>query len=343
MLIAIRNSQVLMPIKTLVLKRSGPSMRSISRFPKRTPGVSRDRGTREIRTRDPQEDALSPENVHETPTFASHHPEDGLSKLLLNNNCLVIERQIEMLNVFVGFEQSNKYTISNEAGEPLGYIAEEPRGFLGTLSRQAFATHRPFRAVIMNQEGSPILWIRRPFAWINSRMLVQRLKNHDPSEQSSPTDLALDTFGEVQQIWHPWRRRYDIFLREKIPTDMLASSEIKADQSQGSVFYQVGEIDSGFLAWHFRILNQAGDEIASVDRAFRGIGREVFTDTGRYLVHFEPKPSTLEQAPSLLRDEMGVQSGRIVKELNIDERALCLALAVNIDFDYFSRHSHTGG
>lgn len=43
-------------------------------------------------------------------------------------------------------------------GEHLGYIAEEPRGFLGTISRQAFATHRPFRAVIMDKEGTPVLW-----------------------------------------------------------------------------------------------------------------------------------------------------------------------------------------
>lgn len=81
-----------------------------------------------------------------------------------------------MLNVFIGFEQSNKYTISKLSfyqefkglvsmfqlggadGEPLGYIAEEPKGFWGTLSRQAFSTHRPFRAVIMDKEGVPVLW-----------------------------------------------------------------------------------------------------------------------------------------------------------------------------------------
>jgi len=48
----------------------------------------------------------------------------------------------------------------SEEGEPLGFIAEEPRGFLGSLSRQVFSTHRPFRAVIMDKEGQPILWVR---------------------------------------------------------------------------------------------------------------------------------------------------------------------------------------
>jgi hypothetical protein len=90
-----------------------------------------------------------------------------------------------MLNIFMGFEQANRYSISlsmhspqpvshltwihsfvrlclgNEAGEHLGYIAEEPRGLLSMFSRQIFRTHRPFRAVIMDVEGSPILWVRR--------------------------------------------------------------------------------------------------------------------------------------------------------------------------------------
>jgi len=41
----------------------------------------------------------------------------------------------------------------------VGYIAEEEGGLLATISRQAFATHRPFRAVIMDASGSPVLWV----------------------------------------------------------------------------------------------------------------------------------------------------------------------------------------
>jgi hypothetical protein len=50
--------------------------------------------------------------------------------------------------------------LENEAGEPLGYIAEEPRGFLSMFARQIFRTHRPFRALVMDLHGSPILWVR---------------------------------------------------------------------------------------------------------------------------------------------------------------------------------------
>jgi hypothetical protein len=37
----------------------------------------------------------------------------------------------------------------------------------------------------------------------------------------------------------------------------------------------VAKVDAGFFAWHFRLLDENGNQIASIDRAFRGIGREV--------------------------------------------------------------------
>ena len=47
----------------------------------------------------------------------------------------------------------------NESGEVLGFIVEESHSLLSVMARQAFATHRPFRAIIMDAEGSPMLWV----------------------------------------------------------------------------------------------------------------------------------------------------------------------------------------
>lgn len=56
--------------------------------------------------------------------------------------------------------------------------------------------------------------VRRPFAWLNSRMYVQRPNPElEVVESPSSTETVLDTFAEVQQVWHPFRRRYDLFLR----------------------------------------------------------------------------------------------------------------------------------
>jgi len=240
-----------------------------------------------------------------------------------------------MLNIFLGFEQTNKYSISNDDGLTLGYVLEEPRGIWSMLGRQAFATHRPFRALIMDVHGTPLLWLRRPFAWINSRMYVQRLDNYD--HYTPGGEPVLNTFAEVQQVWHPWRRRYDLFLSESRHKMLsLASEPQPAPEPEGSTFHQFALVDSGFLAWRFGILDANGAEIAAIDRAFRGLGREIFTDTGRYVVNFRSPSQTLEDGVELL--PAGDSS-----TLTLDQRALCLALAVNIDFDYFSRHSQTGG
>lgn len=38
-------------------------------------------------------------------------------------------------------------------------LAEEEQTLLSTMSRQFLRTHRPFRAVIMDRTGKPILWV----------------------------------------------------------------------------------------------------------------------------------------------------------------------------------------
>ncbi|KAF8078084.1 Scramblase-domain-containing protein [Lyophyllum atratum] len=308
---------------------------ALSRFPQRPTGASRTRHALQPPPPPesvPREETPSEEQSqlwHASQRPPSSNPDEGLRRLLLENDTLI--RQIEMLNIFVGFEQSNKYTINNEAGMPVGYIAEEPKGFFGAITRQAFATHRPFRAVIMDLEGSPVLWLRRPFAWINSRMYVQRLKEYSPDGEP-----VLDTFGEVQQIWHPWRRRYDLFLRESERRILSTTSEPQPEPAP-STFSQFAKVDMGFLAWHFRLLDARGEEIAHISRAFRGFGREIFTDTGQYSITFGPGPK--EHG---VRDDEHIGSSHTLRNLTLDERALVLALAVNIDFDYFSRHSGPG-
>jgi hypothetical protein len=229
----------------------------------------------------------------------------------LQNDTLVVTRQLEMLNIFVGFEQTNKYVIANDVGEVLGFIAEEPRGLLASFSRQLLKTHRPFRAVIMDREGTPILWIRRPFAWINSRMYVQRLKNwHEYTPAGEP---ILDTFAEAQQIWHLWRRRYDLFLRVT-PEPILSKISEPQPEPESDRFAQFAKIDEGFWAWHFTLRGSRGEEFASISRAFRGFGREIFTDTGQYSVNFTPLPPSAEdEAP---REPI------VIRELSLQERAV---------------------
>jgi len=117
---------------------------------------------------------------------------------ILQNSALAVARQLEMLNVFLGFEQANKYAILDPNGNCVGYIAEE-ESFASTILRQLFRTHRRFNAMIMDLEGQLILKIRRPFAWINSRIFISTNEEY--------------LIGEVHQQWHLWRRRYNLFIK----------------------------------------------------------------------------------------------------------------------------------
>lgn len=256
-------------------------------------------------------------------------------KRLLANDALVVTRQLEMLNIFVGFEQSNKYVITTVEGEPLGYIAEEPRGFLSMFARQIFRTHRPFRALVMDLEGSPLLWLHRPFAWINSRMLVQRFPALDyPPPSGQP---VLDTFAEVQQEWHLWRRKYNLFLKASSLRVLTPISAVDSEPESPEVrFKQFARIDEGLWAWSFVVRNADGDGMATIQRAFRGFGRELFTDTGQYAISFNaPEEEGLFNCGELIRAPRRSHG----RDLTFDERAVVLATAVDIDYDYFSRHS----
>lgn len=70
-----------------------------------------------------------------------------------------------------------------------------------------------------------------------------------------------------------------------------------------------------------------------MDRNWVGLGRELFTDTGVYILKMDG--SAFEMDPS-------VQEPISSAPLTLDQRAVLLGTAVSIDFDYFSRHSRSG-
>ncbi|KAF5835974.1 Scramblase-domain-containing protein [Dunaliella salina] len=85
-------------------------------------------------------------------------------------------------------------------------------------------------------------------------------------------DGAGTELGEVRQRWHPFKRNYDIYINKQ----------------------QFASISGTFLAWEFELKNAEGGTLALIDRNFQGFGRELFTDAGKYAIHFG---SNTPQAP----------------------------------------------
>lgn len=237
-------------------------------------------------------------------------PEDPVYDIL-KEPTLVIERQIEMMNIFLGFEQANHYKIMNLMGQQIGYMQERDLGIMRVLGRQFMRLHRPFNVDVFNMYGDHVLTIKRPFAFINSHIKAL-LPGVD--EHGRP---VFEEIGELIQSWHLWRRRYNLFKLEDEVTDD---------------FEQFGKIDAPFLSFEFPVHNARNDVIGSVDRNWVGLGREFFTDTGVYIVRMDPASF----------EGMGDRYPLVAGPLTLDQRAVLLANAVSIDFDYFSRHSRGG-
>jgi len=199
----------------------------------------------------PTKELLSSEVIKELNSKENTSTSSFNSYSLMTQPSFVIGRQVEMLNIFMGYEQANKYSISNINGETIGYIMEEAGSIGNAFKRQLFGKHRPLTATILDREGVPQLIFKRPFYFISSSLEVYKLDNGN--------EVFL---GSVSQRWHPFRRKYDLF--------------------EGNE--QFAEIDMPLLSWDFNITDEKKKTLALVNKNFTGIAREIFTDTSQYLV-----------------------------------------------------------
>lgn len=167
--------------------------------------------------------------------------------------------------------------------------------------------------------------------------------------------------GEAQQQWAPLRRKYNLFLHQAsesqldvstslplVPPGELPSSSSKELQTssaasispdpQGS-YDQFAYVDEAFLSWDFSLMSSSNQLIGSVNRNFAGFGREIFTDTGVYALRMDSVG--LAEEPRHLISQTGEKSTSAYSEsaggMTLDQRAVMLATAVSVDFDYFSR------
>jgi hypothetical protein len=166
--------------------------------------------------------------------------------------------------------------------------------------------------------------------------------------------------GEAHSQWAPLRRKYSLFLAHELPFDTAASSpistfqpgDVTSAQSSVTTMSQFAYIDEKFLSWDFSLLSADSRLLGSVNRTFRGFGREIFTDTGAYVLRMDAAGleqeaeqrhivSQTHQGERAYAETVGDRDDKV--GMTLDQRAVMLATAVTVDFDYFSRHSGTVG
>ena len=163
--------------------------------------------------------------------------------------------------------------------------------------------------------------------------------------------------GEAQQQWAPLRRKYNLFVHrdDHDPSaPQLTSGDLPLSNStglqpstaeapnSGGEFGQFAYVDEPFLSWDFSLLTSDSKLLGSVNRNFAGFGREIFTDTGVYALRMDA--ASLAQEPGHMISNTGQKAQPAGGPgMTLDQRAVMLATAVSVDFDYFSRKSGGSG
>lgn len=331
------------------------------------------------KTSDSENNLISPVHIPEDPhaVLKETHP----AMRLLDNSSLIVQRQLEMMSVLMGFEQANRYVIMDPHGNHIGYLAEQEHGIGNTVARQMFKTHRSFTTHVFDRDEKEILRFHRPFSWVNSRIRVydavakdggacttsSSLQGTSPGSIISQTSASVSSLalrdmciiGSAEQEWSLLRRKYNLFLARNLDAaesgtpqitsgDLPLSSSkavtVAEDDSREVGMLQFARVDEPFLSWDFSLMSEDGRLAGSVNRNFAGFAREVFTDTGVYALRMDA--AGLSKEPSHLVSQTGQQGKPTTEDypgMTLDQRAVMLATAVSIDFDYFSRHSGSGG
>ncbi|KAI4237599.1 MAG: hypothetical protein L6R40_005890 [Gallowayella cf. fulva] len=210
-------------------------------------------------TKNEDNSLLSPVHIPEDPDGILNEKHPAAS--ILANSGIVVQRQLELMNVMIGFEQANKYIILDPQGNHIGFMAEQDSSMGRTMTRQILSTHRSFTTHVFDKHEKEVLRFHRPFSWISSRIGVydpievatgdsrdivtsspgslSTQVNANPTQISSLSLSDMRMIGEAQQQWAPLRRKYNLSLFHQPPntasdlgTGQIASGELPLSSSQ---------------------------------------------------------------------------------------------------------------
>ncbi|MES1916905.1 MAG: hypothetical protein MHM6MM_008679 [Cercozoa sp. M6MM] len=257
-----------------------------------------------------------------------------------------------MTNVLLGYEQANKYTLFDSSQQCIGYIVEESSGFWSAVKRNVLRTHRATRAKVLSPSGEHVFTVRRDLHLMSSTTVVETPEGQE--------------FGRIEMDWHLWRRRYNLYLGDthfgRVDGGFLDWSFAARDAKSDTL----AVVDRNFAGWGRELLADAGKyaihfrdvQVSDNAEVQHEMKRHLLLDTGVQVdkkndtkadsvatTRTVPATRTSEQqdpfAGLTLQNDapiVSVASEQIRgRPLLLDERAVLLALAISVDFDYYSR------
>lgn len=163
---------------------------------------------------------------------------------------LFLTQKFEFGEMF-GFETRNRYRITDAAGRPLGYAAEERTGWLGFALRQLFGHWRSFEIHVYDNARRPVLHAVHPF-----RIYFSRLEIYNAGQQR---------IGAIQKRFSLLTKRFSVEDGRGVPV-MEVSSPV-------------------WKLWTFPFVS-AGREVAAVRKKWSGLLSEALTDRDDFKIEF---------------------------------------------------------
>lgn len=182
------------------------------------------------------------------PSYAGQGVGSGLD--LTKQPELFVTQKFEWMQL-LNFETRNRYQISDAAGRPLAYAAEQQGGWIGALLRQVFGHWRTFEIHFYDNNRQPFLHAHHPF-----RIYFSRLEVFNGRQQR---------IGAIQKQF--------AFLTKKFTLE----------DAHGRTIMEVAS--PLWKLWTFPF-KANGIEVASVQKKWSGLLSEAFTDRDNFRVEF---------------------------------------------------------
>lgn len=163
----------------------------------------------------------------------------------------VFIKQVHEIGEWIGFETRNKYQILNEQNSPIGFAAEQQKGFWGFILRQYLGHWRKFDVHFFDNEHHPYLIAHHPFRWFFERIEVK--------------DANGKYLGALQKRFSIFTKRFDV------------------ENEQGMVILEVSS--PIWKLWTFPFMHK-GNKIAEVKKKWSGILSEAFTDKDNFTLEY---------------------------------------------------------
>ncbi|XP_017486069.1 PREDICTED: phospholipid scramblase 1-like [Rhagoletis zephyria] len=191
-------------------------------------------------------------------------------RALVNPNCppgleyltqvdqLVVIQEVDMLQVFTGYESHNRYSVKNAANQNVYYCVETS----DVLTMNLMHSDRPFEIIVMDNFGVPVLRASRPY--------------HFGSILCGCPDLLQVSTGNGQPLGT---------VQEQFK---CCGSRFTVHDANGGVvlFLEGPPCRFDFLDTEFEVLTTDEAKVGAVTRQFPGFFKELYTKADVFGVHF---------------------------------------------------------